>query len=361
MSKHTVTLALILSLASLSWSAAQSARTDLFDLKKSRQELEIMKGILNATLEFAASEIQGEGKSSDFFQGGLFHSFGGGSNINAFYLYGQGATFVIPVGNIRFATPKARTARPWWVGEKVAATGNEDMGDSLIRLQEEMDALNFEMILKNDEMAKAAGEVAAAAHELAQEAAEYPALAGGVVGGIPGGVTGGIVGGVPGGVSGGVGVGYGTGSGRSTTVVQATPAPPPQAGQPAPAPTPKPAKPQADREEMRKKLEDAQKKITETRKEMEARRKKLIESLTQASGYLVEALANHGDSLTHVKPNEYINIIISTDGDYLVFAQGAENRSQREVLSVQKSNITDYKAGRITLDAFKQKVLQYNN
>ena len=116
-----------------------------------------------------------------------------------------------------------------------------------------------------------------------------------------------------------------------------------------------------DKEEMRKKLEEAQKKITATRKEMEERRKKLLESLTQASGYLVEALANHGDSLTHVRPNEYINIIITTDNDYMVFAQSTEARSQREVLSVQKSNITDYKAGRITLDAFKQKVLQYIN
>jgi hypothetical protein len=344
MSKHAAALLLILGLGSLSWSAAQSARSDLFDVKKSRQELEIMKGILNATLGFAASEIQGGDKSADAFQGGLFHSFGGGSNINAFYLYGQGATFIIPISGFRFAT-KTRTVMPWLVGGKIAAAREEDMGDSLVSLQEEMDALNFEMMLKNDEMAVAAGEMAQAVHELAREAAEYPALAGGVVGG----------------VGTGVGVGVGTGNGRSTLVVQSAPTPPPQAGQPAPAPPARPAKPQADREEMRKKLEDAQKKITETRKEMEARRQKLIESLTQASGYLVEALANHGDSLTHVRPNEYINIIITTDGDYMVFAQNSETRSQRQVLSVQKSNITDYKAGRINLDAFKQKVLQYNN
>jgi hypothetical protein len=33
--------------------------------------------------------------------------------------------------------------------------------------------------------------------------------------------------------------------------------------------------------------------------------------------------------------------------------------SRYDTISVQKSWITDYKAGRLTVDAFKQKVLQY--
>jgi hypothetical protein len=36
-------------------------------------------------------------------------------------------------------------------------------------------------------------------------------------------------------------------------------------------------------------------------------------------------------------------------------------RGQREIISVQKSTITDYKAGRLTLDGFKAKVLVYSN
>jgi hypothetical protein len=34
--------------------------------------------------------------------------------------------------------------------------------------------------------------------------------------------------------------------------------------------------------------------------------------------------------------------------------------SHCQVVSAQKSWITDYKAGKLTLDAFKQKVLQYS-
>jgi hypothetical protein len=358
MRKHAAALLLILSLGSLSWSAAQGAKTDLFDLKKSRQELEIMKGILNATLGFAANEIQGREAPTNTYEGTLYRYYGMGSNINAFYLYGQGATFIIPISSLRFASTKGRTPTAWLVGPKIGTALGEGMEESLLQLQEGMDALNLEMVAKNEEMAEAAREAAEAAQELARQAAEYPAaIRGGVAGGVPGGVGGGVVGGV----HGGVGVGVGSGKGQGVATGQATSAAPVQAAPSAPAVAPKPAKPQMDKEEMRKKLEEAQAKIRKTREEMEARRKKLIESLTQASGYLVEALANHGDSLTHVRPNEYINIIITTDDESLVYAQNTEARSRREVISVQKSNITDYKAGRITLDAFKQKVLQYDN
>ena len=100
------------------------------------------------------------------------------------------------------------------------------------------------------------------------------------------------------------------------------------------------------------------------REETEKQNQKLQELLTQLKGYLIEALANYGDSLTVVKPNEYINLVITTDTDSYVLLNGSAeiggSRSAREIISVQRSVITDYKAGRITLDGFKQKVLQYN-
>jgi hypothetical protein len=39
---------------------------------------------------------------------------------------------------------------------------------------------------------------------------------------------------------------------------------------------------------------------------------------------------------------------------------GDRTSSHCELVSAQKSWITDYKAGKLTLDAFKQKVLQYS-
>jgi hypothetical protein len=78
MRKWHVCLALGLSL--LLWrQAVPSSQTQLFDSKKSQQELEIMKGILRTTLDFAAKELQGTGSDD---KRGRF-DFGGFSNISA--------------------------------------------------------------------------------------------------------------------------------------------------------------------------------------------------------------------------------------------------------------------------------------
>jgi hypothetical protein len=110
---------------------------------------------------------------------------------------------------------------------------------------------------------------------------------------------------------------------------------------------------------VRKRLAEAQDKVKRRREESEQERQKLMEAVAQAKVYLIEALANHGDSLTTVKPNEYVNLVLTTDGANVLFAGTEEPASRRQIISVQKSVITDYKAGRLTLEAFKQKVLQY--
>jgi hypothetical protein len=358
MKKQFFTILLILSLGSLTW-GAQGAKSELFDLKKSRQELEIMKGILSTTIGFVANEIQGKEETTHVFAGSSYRYSGMGTDISAYYLYGQGATFVIPISSLRsgstgFGKLMALSGEP-----KLATVYEEGMSRAMYELQTEMNTMNSEMELRNEEMAVAAMEASHAAQSLLREAAEdqVKAPTAGVAGGVPGGVSGGVVGGVPGGVAGGVGSGIGIG--RSTGAAQAAPAPLARPGSRATAVAPRPARTQVDREEAHRRLEDAQAKVRKAREEMEVRRQKLLEALTKVSGYLVEALANHGDSLTHVRPNEYINIIITTDEGMPLMGAGAEVRSRREVISVQKSTITDYKAGRITLDAFKQKVLQY--
>ena len=110
---------------------------------------------------------------------------------------------------------------------------------------------------------------------------------------------------------------------------------------------------------MRKRLAEAQDKVKRRREESEQERQKLMEAVAQAKVYLIEALANHGDSLTTVKPNEYVNLVLTTDDVNVLFGGTEEPASHRQIISVQKSVITDYKAGRLTLEAFKQKVLQY--
>jgi hypothetical protein len=218
----------------------------------------------------------------------------------------------------------------------------------------------FELALGGDELEVLNAEIAAMA--LAGGPGVEEGVIGGVLGGVPGGVYGGVVGGVEGGVPGKprtrLSAKEARGKMKPPATTAQTPAPSPAAPPDAAAAPNPPQAPQAIRsqEELRKKLADAQERVVKRREELAAKRAKFLEQLAQIKVYLIEAIANHGDSLTHVKPNEYITIIITTDeGDF--FSQ----RSQREVISVQKSAVMDYKTGKLTLDAFKQKVVNYNN
>jgi len=100
-----------------------------------------------------------------------------------------------------------------------------------------------------------------------------------------------------------------------------------------------------------------QAKAKKSREESQARREKLLQNLAEAKIYPVEALANYGDSLTTVRPNEYISLILTTDGIDAHSDFGGQ-KTRQNIISAQKSWITDYKAGRLSLDAFKQKAQQ---
>ena len=118
----------------------------------------------------------------------------------------------------------------------------------------------------------------------------------------------------------------------------------------------------AREKQLRKKLAELQDRVKQRGEEEEARQAKFRESLSQLKVFLMEAMANHGDSLTVVKPSEYVNLVIVDEGTrWFGFADDSGDRAQREILSVQKSAITDYKTGKLSLEAFKQKVLNYAN
>jgi hypothetical protein len=310
--KKPIAITLVfLCLGAFTW--AQGTKTTLFDVVKSQQELEIMRQILGTTLSFVAQNIQkqqGATKSVNTPFGpyniGVPYRL---SNMNAFYLYGQGAVFVIPTSNLRSATVYGTLADTYKVQSE---------------LESEMRALSREM------------------------SAQARALERGVGSGTGAGVGGGVSGGVAGGVQ--------------------APPPPPQPPQPAQAKQPTaPTQPaqagQSSPEELRKKVADAQERVRRSRADAEANRAKFLESLGEIKAFLIEALANHGDSLTTVKPNEYITLVIMLD-DSMDWSIGSSDvaggRARQEVVSVQKSWITDYKAGRLTLDAFKQKAIQYS-
>jgi hypothetical protein len=326
MRRQITSLLLIATLAMISWVSAQTGRTEIYDVKKARQELEVMRGILGTTTSFIARELRAKEEAPKATAGSTYRSRGdeyglGERNIFAFYLYGQGATFVIPAGSI------ARHAH----GGAYAVTGGGagfDMADlegEMADFKMQMEEGQYQAALAAYEVSK---EIARSAQESARAAAEATRAAG-------------------------------------VQVPPAPPAPPAavQAPQPPVPPTPPPSTGKGktiSQEEMRKKVAEAQEKMKQRREEAEERRRKLLESIEQAKGPLIEALANHADSLTFLRPNEYVNIIITT-GSGFEFFRDSEAGDDRQVLSIQKSWATDYKAGRLSLDAFKQKVLQYNN
>jgi hypothetical protein len=121
-----------------------------------------------------------------------------------------------------------------------------------------------------------------------------------------------------------------------------------------PAPPPPPDKITADRaSKLEKMVEELKDEIKATSRQMENRNSlDLTKLLEELPPLIVETLANYGDSLTTVKPDEHINFVVGTESTL----PGA-----RFVISARKSWVADYKAGRLTLDEFKQKIIQYDD
>lgn len=212
------------------------------------------------------------------------------SNLSSFYLAGQGAVFVIPTFGLRTSP----------FGNYPIVVGPEYMSD----LRQTM--------------------------ELSREAAALAARAG-------------------------VFAGAGTSTGSGTAAAPAPPAPPEPPAPPAKADKSqsmeKPAQPDSAQqlERMRKEFQEM---IKKAREEAEANHQKFLQSLSEIKGQLIEALAIYGDSLTMVKPDEYVNLVLVTD-------RYDNQQTRSDVISARKSWITDYKAGKLNLESFKQKVIQY--
>ena len=118
--------------------------------------------------------------------------------------------------------------------------------------------------------------------------------------------------------------------------------------------------------ELMKQSAKVQKKMGEWKKQNAEAHAKLQTQMASAKTALVETLAKYGDSLSVVKPQEYITIVISGEGspwfsDEFSVARPVTADRNQQIVSVQKSVVTDYKAGRISLDEFKKRVLLYTN
>jgi hypothetical protein len=306
MKKYVAGIILLLAFGTLSWS--QGAK-ESFDVQKSRQELEIMRGILNTTLTFVPRNASKEPSRLRF------------GNLRAFYLAGQGAVFVIQKPGF-YSIYGTGSGLGSGIGSGIGGGVDGGIAGGIMSPFDE----NF-----SDTIETLNREAADLAHEIAQMS-KYA-------------------------------------NRDPDEDIAPAPAPVPA---PAPAPPAPPAPPsvppkaakvprveksaQADllrqQEQVRRNLERAQERVRQTREQAEANRQKLNQALSEIKSYLVETLANYGDSMTTVKPEEYINLVLVSD-------EFDTQRTKSDVISARKSWITDYKAGKLTLEAFKQKVIQY--
>jgi len=269
---------------------AQGNQAELFDQKKADQEMEIMKGILGTTLEFAFTDLYPRQDDSRTPVTARYWNTSGFSNIVSVYLYGQGAIFVIPTS-------------------KLASLGG--MAGPLAGLQTALGGRQEYLFAVQENLARVRDQLNSVTR------------------------------------------------GGPTRITPPIPPQPPQPQQPPKPPVPSQPSTNANQEAAKRTLAEAQENLNKLREEAELRHQKLMGDLTQIKVHLIEALANYGDSLTFLKPGEYINVVLSIDGEPLLSGESTADRQQ--IMSVQKSVISEYKAGKISLGAFKQKVLQYTN
>lgn len=117
------------------------------------------------------------------------------------------------------------------------------------------------------------------------------------------------------------------------------------------------------REEWEKKVQQKVEKYQSELKTQKARMQELErkadqyrESVKQA---LIEAIANHGDSLSHLKPDEYLNLMLVEDSGHPWELGPEESKPGSTVLSVKKSDISAYRSGNVDLTQFGARVMEY--
>ncbi len=297
--KHAAVL-LILWFGFVFWIGISKAQGNLFDVKKSRDEIEVMKGIIQSSLNIATRDASQGSKTEDTFWGGPR------PNISGCYLYGQGVVFNVSVSpfslsglrefNFAFPTPVVpRIARP----PKPPAPPKPSV--NAVPAPEAPPAPPAPpAVPAPPDLASSADSMAAANEALkkAEEAMKEQGLA------------------------------YKEFN-------------------------------QKYQKELQQSLQEAQKSLQHYRSQLQLQEQNAEKIRETMKPVLIEVLARYGDTLSVVKPGEYVTFILTSDhGDGFGTMGGNENKG-REIISVKKSAITECKAGKMSMDEFKKQVLVY--
>jgi hypothetical protein len=294
MKRYFAGIILMLFAGMFSW--AQGAQED-FDAKKIREEKEILRGILSTRLNYLS---QKPGMSANNYF----------PNISSFYLPGEGMVFVFSIHKNLITTVSPFAG--------ASSNSSSDLSRKLLSLNNELVARTRELMRAREQLSESnsSDKLFPLSNELVARAKESMR-------------------------------GRGQLSGNTST--QDLPK-----LQVLPATSSTPATTSAENiSKLEKAIEELKEKIKATNQEMEnGNAFNLTKLFDELRPLIVETIANYGDSLTTVKPDEHISFAINTESTM---------PNTRFVISARKSWVDDYKAGRLTLEAFKQKVIQYDN
>ena len=313
----TVFTILVLTLyAFFCFGALSAALAELPDAKMTNQELEVMRSIIQTTSGFVSQELNKQNKlSGPKIPSRLLLEE---SSITSLYLTGQGAVFLIDcpenaLGTIykvneasvsaykdayRVMEAYADLKEEAKAAAKEALKLKEETKSELRQVQEDRAALLMEKKMIEEKMKK--------------EKTGSPAVA-------------------------------------------KPPAPPSPPAPPQPPPVP-------PLEEAKAALTVVERDIRKSMEErLELRQARMQEWVKQLSERLRDVLVKHGDSLTVVKPSEYITFVLNGGGNRMGFLRDLEGQASasHHILTIQKGQILEYKKGTLSLEELKAKIIEY--
>jgi hypothetical protein len=253
------------------------------DSQKCRQELETMEGILSTTLGYAVQRMAGnQAEENRAFRFRRIDA----SDVSGYYVFGQGAVFMIPVSALQRGRGTDFTFDMPEIGAIVDASvdvGLEAAAAGLRAISGETGEVDTEKIKEK-------------AEKLQQQAQE-----------------------------------------RQKQLAQ-------------------------NMEKQKARLQQLQEESKKRRAEMEERHKQLITRLGEVKADLKDALARYGDSLSIMKPDESVTIILSDERGFRWGDTwgGGQTDPICQVLTVKKSLVTDLKAGKITREEFDRRLIDYS-
>jgi hypothetical protein len=106
--------------------------------------------------------------------------------------------------------------------------------------------------------------------------------------------------------------------------------------------------------------EKAKQKLEQRRAAAQKQREALQGRVEQVKVSLKDTLASHGDSLTIVRPAEWVTFVIAGDRGGFGLLEERGDDDVCHVLAVQKSTVTDLKAGKISREEFDRRVSEYS-